>query len=112
MNLFRYFQIREIQRELKLLRRIIERNGVDKRVNWQAAAIAGCARNYWRRVTNTEPPSTIHADAPGPFGRFLQDVLDELFSTLEPSKAAPSARSAMRALQNVTSSGGKYLEKW
>ncbi len=46
MNLFRYFQIREIQKRAQLLRRIIERNGVDKRVNGQAT----CYRRMCKKL--------------------------------------------------------------
>ena len=81
-----------------------------KRVDWRACGIAWYSTDIWLHRTGAVAPSTVHADAPGPFGRFLQDVLDLLYtaSHLTP----PSARSAMRALSNITKDGAEFALNW
>jgi hypothetical protein len=100
-----------IQSRCDELKTEIERNGVDLRVDWTACAVANLATVAWENRRGKPAPKTIHADAPGPFGRFLSDVLEVIYEGYDLG-AVPSARSAMRALMNVTNSGIKPVGNW
>lgn len=90
-----------------------ERFDVYKRVNWSVCAVTFLAQMAWQKRTGNEAPNTAHADAPGPFGLFLEDILSELFVIYEmPSDTAPSARSALRALENITNSDIEFRTNW
>lgn len=81
-----------------------------KRVDWRACSIARYSIEIWRNRVKQEPPKTVHADAPGPFGRFLEDILSELYTSARQSP--PSARSAMRAFANITNEGAQFAMNW
>jgi hypothetical protein len=100
-----------IQSRCDGLKKEIERNGVDLRVDWTASAVANLATVAWENRRGKPAPKTIHAEAPGPFGRFLSDVLEVIYEGYDLG-AVPSARSAMRALMNVTNSGIKPVGNW
>jgi len=91
----------------------IELYGVQKRVNWSVCAVTVLAQMAWQKRTGNEAPNTAHADVPGPFGLFLEEVLMELFNIYEiPASKVPSARSALRALLNVTNSETEFFGNW
>ena len=104
--------LEQLHTDINLLTRCIERKSINSKIDWKNAAVAGFAAIVWFKITGKPAPKSIHADAPGPFGRLLQDLLDEIFRTQLPNEQPPSARTAMRAFRNVTSSGGKFLSKW
>ena len=99
-------------RHLKVVERLIKISGGTSRIDWRAAGVAGVAVQVWERLFRLETPNSIHADAPGPFGRFLTDILNELWWEFAPEKTPPSARSAMRAFKNVTNSGMQFRSNW
>ena len=110
---FDFFEsIEAVRHDVRILARMVRRYSSDKRVNWKAASIAGWATEVWEHVGGKRPPVSVHADVPGPFGRFVQDILELLYSEYASDENVPSARSATRALQNVTSSGAKYHPRW
>lgn len=69
--------------------------------NWRAAYIAGFCIRVWEQVHGQQAPKAIDAEAPGPFGRFLQDVLDFF-------QAGVSARSALRATPDQLKQGNLF----
>lgn len=82
---------------------------VQKRVNWSVCAVTHLAQIAWQIRTKQEAPNTAHADAPGPFGLFLEEILAELFAIYDmPPGSSPSARSALRALENITKSAVEF----
>ncbi|MBF9057944.1 hypothetical protein HKCCSP123_01995 [Rhodobacterales bacterium HKCCSP123] len=103
--------VQAFREEANSLRKVINSIGVDLKVDWTACATAQMASVAWLVRTGKMPPSSVHADAPGPFGRFLNDVLELLYEGFELGRA-PSARSALRSLQNVTSSGSEPVGNW
>lgn len=85
---------------------------VDLKVDWEACALASTAEKIWKQRTGKEAPKTLHADALGPFGRFLQDVCDAVSARYRPESKPISARSALRALRHVTKSGTFDRRNW
>jgi len=100
-----------IKRNCEELWAHIDRDGIDLRVDWKACAIANLAKVAWELRLEKPAPKTIHADAPGPFGRFLADVLEVIYCGYDLG-ITPSARSAMRALTNITNNGVKPVGNW
>lgn len=86
--------LNEIPTELKAIK-----------VNWRACAAAHLARVVWKQRTGRTAPKSVHADAQGKFGDFLGEILDELARLIPYDGEAVSARSALRALENITSKG-------
>lgn len=84
-----------------------------RRQDWRICSVAAVASMAWYRRTGKTAPKTAHADAPGPFGIFLEDILNELFSIYGlPPDTAPSARSALRALDKLNNSDVEFLVNW
>lgn len=86
---------------------------VQKRVDWGVCAVTQVACSAWFVRTGKNPPKAVHADAPGPFGAFLEDILAELFALYgRKPDSQPSARSALRALENITNSSVDFRHNW
>lgn len=90
----------------------IQDSTVSLKVDWQSVNLCAQSKIVWRARNGADAPNTAHAEAPGPFGRFLQAILDHHYQHLKPTSPPPSARSALRALNNVTSSGIKSRLLW
>lgn len=72
--------------------REVANSGISKgRTNWKAVGVAFVCTAIWETIEKERAPKSENAGAPGPFGRFLEDVL-ECFGI------ASSARSALRAM--------------
>ncbi len=82
------------------------------KVNWHACAVAHLARVVWEKRTGKLAPKSVHADAQGSFGDFLGDILNQLAKLRPRSGEAVSARSALRALENITSKGVVPRGNW
>lgn len=86
---------------------------VRRKVDWRVVSVSHFARHVWEIRLGLDAPKSAHADAPGPFGNFLEDILTELFEIFEgPSVASPSARSALRSLKNVTNTEVLFPDYW
>lgn len=86
---------------------------VEKKVDPRVCVVTILAIKAWKARTGKNAPKSVHADAPGPFGRFLEDLLTELFTIFgESPDDAPTARSALRALDNLTNSDAIFLDNW
>ena len=87
--------------------------GVQKKVDWSVCATTRLAVVAWKVRTGDDAPRTAHADAPGPFGVFLEEILYELFALYDrDTESVPTARSALRALDNITSSNVEFVGNW
>lgn len=100
-----------LQSATENIQRRVAEEGVNSKVDWKACATAHLARVAWEKRLGKVAPISAHADAPGPFGRFLQDVLDVLYNGFWHDEP-PSARSALRALENITRAGAKPTGNW
>lgn len=99
--------------------------------NWKATAVAKVCRDVWadehsrantpqwlqftqKKGAAIQPaeradhfaPISEHPDRPGPFGRFLEAILSELYSADEGSISV-SAASSLRSLKEVTKNRGR-----
>lgn len=91
----------------------------NKKRNWRAMAVAEAARRAWGvekwRKENGYPdiwkpevqsamwsdaPTSQHHDRPGPFGRFLNDLMETL-SIVDKTGAPVSAATALNALREI-----------
>lgn len=100
------------KRNLSKVARLVAIKGASKRVDWRAAGVAAECSQFWERKTGKRVPKSVHADAPGPYGRFLTEVIDAIWLVYAPRETPPSARSAMRALENITNSGVTFRSMW
>ena len=89
-----------------------EEDGIDSNVSWAACTTALLAKFSWTNLKGLNPPKTVHADTLGPFGEFLEDLLEVLAEGFPNHGPQVSARSAMRALDNITSKGVKRKLDW
>ena len=87
--------------------------GVKRRMDWGVCAVTFLAQKAWRARQGEWAPNTAHADSPGPFGRFLEDVLALLYILSgRQSDKPPTARSALRALAVITNEPIEFLGNW
>ncbi|MBM2323832.1 MULTISPECIES: hypothetical protein [Marivita] len=84
----------------------------DRNIDWKSCAVAASLRKVWEIRTGKKAPNTLHADALGPFGELLEDLLAQLDETFPGFGSPVSARSAMRALGQITKEGVKLRNSW
>ena len=92
-------QTRQVKTNLIKLKRLHQMHRRSSKVDWHSIALGKECIEVWARYSNLPIPNTVHNDALGPFGRFLQDCLDVVASSLRPGIEPPKAGSVMRALQ-------------
>ncbi|WP_206508376.1 hypothetical protein [Silicimonas algicola] len=71
-----------------------------ERRNWEAAAVAHICRNIWESETGKKAPTSQRFHGPGPFGRFLEEVLEAL-EFRDGDGNTLRAATALRSLSSV-----------